>query len=158
MLCTNYPEIDFFWNHIGGGPELYKIQRIVRENAKLSSMVVLNGYLVPHQSVIDHYRSNCVDLVVNTSSSEGTPVSLMEAACFGVPIMATNVGGNLDIVKATGGFLLSANPSPHEIAMQISSFAMLNNEEKIRYRVAARSGWQQSYSAEINYKDLAKLI
>ena len=36
--------------------------------------------------------------MLNTSSSEGVPVSIMEAYSHGIPVVATDVGGNSEIV------------------------------------------------------------
>jgi len=48
---------------------------------------------LPHNDVLNYYASNPVDVFINTSSSEGLPVSIMEAMSFGIPVIATNVGG-----------------------------------------------------------------
>lgn len=40
-----------------------------------------------------------LDIVTLTSLNEGTPVSLIEASAAGKPIVSTNVGGILDVVK-----------------------------------------------------------
>jgi glycosyltransferase involved in cell wall biosynthesis len=44
------------------------------------------------------------DLMLSTSDSEGTPLSFMEAASFGCPIISTNVGSVSDLIedKRTG--------------------------------------------------------
>ena len=47
-----------------------------------------------------------LDLVVLTSKNEGTPVSLIEAMYYGVPILATEVGGVSDIVPKNCGILI----------------------------------------------------
>ena len=49
---------------------------------------------------------NDFDLFVNMSLSEGIPVSIMEAISFGIPIIATNVGGNAEIVNDETGVLI----------------------------------------------------
>lgn len=52
---------------------------------------------------------NDFDLFVNMSLSEGIPVSIMEAISFGIPIIATNVGGNAEIVNDETGVLIPVN-------------------------------------------------
>jgi glycosyltransferase involved in cell wall biosynthesis len=39
------------------------------------------------------------DLLLSTSDSEGTPLSFMEAASFGCPIISTNVGSVADLIE-----------------------------------------------------------
>ncbi|MBI3658303.1 MAG: glycosyltransferase family 4 protein [Acidobacteria bacterium] len=49
------------------------------------------------------------DVVVLTSSNEGTPVTLIEAAAAGKPVVSTNVGGVCDVVEeGRSGFLTPA--------------------------------------------------
>ncbi len=49
-----------------------------------------------------------IDIVVLTSHNEGTPVSLIEAQLFGLPVVATNVGGVRDtLIDGESGFLVS---------------------------------------------------
>lgn len=43
-----------------------------------------------------------LDLVVNTSINEGTPVSLLEAMACARPFVATNVGGMIDLMVGNG--------------------------------------------------------
>jgi glycosyltransferase involved in cell wall biosynthesis len=58
------------------------------------------------------------DLLVLTSDNEGTPLSLIQAALAGIPVVATNVGSVKDVVlDGTTGILCSKDPS--EIAEAI---------------------------------------
>jgi len=51
-------------------------------------------------------------LFINTSSSEGIPVSMMEAQSFGIPILAMDVGGVREIVGPQTGRLLQQDDPP----------------------------------------------
>jgi glycosyltransferase involved in cell wall biosynthesis len=52
------------------------------------------------------------DLLVLTSDNEGTPLSLIQAALAGIPVVATNVGSVKDVVTdGTTGILCSKDPS-----------------------------------------------
>ncbi len=52
------------------------------------------------------------DLIVLTSDNEGTPLSLIQAALAGIPVVATNVGSVKDVVlNGTTGILCSKDPS-----------------------------------------------
>ena len=48
--------------------------------------------------MLDYYKNNIIDIFINLSASEGIPVSIMDAISFGIPCIATNVGGTGEIV------------------------------------------------------------
>ena len=106
------------------------------------------------------YRNNPVDLFANVSESEGTPVSIMEAISCGMPVLATAVGGNPEIVSEQNGKLLSPNPTPDEIAASI--FSILDNPDlAAEKRTGSRRVWHEKYNADSNFQafaDRLKLI
>ncbi|MFK7831979.1 MAG: glycosyltransferase family 4 protein [Winogradskyella sp.] len=62
-----------------------------------------------------------VDVVVSSTDNmlyqEGMPLSLIEAISIGKPIIATNSGGNFEVVKNNeNGFLVRSNPYIEELA------------------------------------------
>jgi glycosyltransferase involved in cell wall biosynthesis len=58
-----------------------------------------------------------MDVVLLTSESEGTPNVLLEAQALGRPVVATAVGGSAEtFLPEQTGVLVSANPTPDEIA------------------------------------------
>ena len=105
--------------------------------------------------MFDFYKNNYVDLFINTSKSEGLPVSLMEATSFGIPIMAPNVGGIKEIVTKETGILFEPNKEIEQLANYIVE---LNNKTRIFNRDVIRKFWEINYSAEINYRQFLKLI
>lgn len=67
-----------------------------------------------------------LDVFVLCSTSEGLPVTILEAMAAGLPIVATNVGGNPEvIVDNHSGFLVPAK-NPQKLAETIIS--ILNDE------------------------------
>ena len=84
-----------------------------------------------------------VDLFLNVSEYEGVPVSVMEAQSFGIPVIATAVGGTPEIVNEENGFLLPENPSQDEIASAI--YDVVTNKEKWeKKRMLSRKNWEES--------------
>ena len=88
--------IDVRWTHIGEGKDRNQIEKYCKRN-QLSGFVNLIGRL-SHREVIENYRRHHYDLFINVSESEGIPQAIMEAISFGIPVIATNVGGNKEIV------------------------------------------------------------
>ena len=51
----------------------------------------LKGF-VDNNELLQIYTDKCFSFFINVSESEGLPVSIMEAASAGIPIVATDVG------------------------------------------------------------------
>lgn len=140
------------WTHIGGGECL----SIVEESLKnMGDNIEVNmlGQL-PHNDVLEYYRDNPIDLFINVSSSEGLPVSIMEAFANGIPVIATAVGGCPEIVSSDCGFLLTPNFESKELADVVDNYDLNSTEMRI-------SAWEKQrteYSSEKNQAAFAKMI
>ena len=147
------PEQKFDWHHFGDGPDMGKLRDMLTEFPR-NVKGHFDGY-IPNEQVIDYYRENPVDVIVNVSESEGgAPVSIMEAASCGIPAIATAIGGNPEIVSERNGMLLSADPSPDEIAEALLRF-LDNPEDLIRKREESQAVWLEKYNAERNFDAFA---
>lgn len=77
------------------------------------------------------------DAVMLTSDNEGTPLSLIQAALAGLPVIATNVGSVLDVVvDGETGWL--AAPEPRQLAEATLEFLERSMEAKRRGSEAQR--------------------
>jgi len=61
---------------------------------------------VPHAELLRLYREREVDCVVLPSLHEGISVALMEAMAYGVPAIATRVGGGPELLDGGAGILV----------------------------------------------------
>jgi len=147
------------WTHIGNGEDFIKIKKLAdtllykKENIKYKFLGRLKN-----EAVYKYYKYRNVDLFINVSSSEGIPVSIMEACSFGIPIIATSVGGTPEIVNNDNGFLLSSNPSIAEIKETIDRFYYLDDKEKLIKSKNSYNMWYSNYRGERNYNDFIDLI
>ena len=140
------------WVHYGDGDQFSDLRSIV-DALPSNVQVKLMGW-VENDRIIQAYREGKHDVFVNVSSSEGLPVSIMEASSFGLPSIATNVGGVSEIVEhLRTGILLSANPEPDEIAQSILKFASMEPENYETMSVASRQCWEQKFNSHNNYKE-----
>jgi glycosyltransferase involved in cell wall biosynthesis len=91
---------------------------------------------------------NAADAYVMSSAWEGTPMVLLEAGATGLPIVATAVGGNGEvIVDGQTGFLVP--PGDSEALMQAMLRLMdLSPEERVRMGLAGRAHVEANYSLE----------
>ncbi len=140
------------WHHFGNSEavgERERIQKFANELLPANARAFFPGYSTL-QNLMDYYRSAMVDIFINVSISEGTPVSSMEAISCGIPIVATAVGGNREIVTDLNGLLLSPNPSPNELAEAIFRFVDAP-EWAASKREGSRILWDKKYNADKNF-------
>ena len=137
------------WIHIGDGPLFNEIVELTK--AKLDGLENVEYEFkgkYANSDVISFYQNNKVDLFLNVSKSEGLPVSIMEATSFGVPVIATDVGGTHEIVDKGNGYLLNPTDFVDEAAKIIDDFAKLTKEEKIQMRTNSRNKWEKQFNIE----------
>ena len=144
------------WVHFGDGPLLGEVKS--KCNGLPSFMKVIFMGQQPHENVMDYYVRNRVDLLVQVSTSEGVPVSIMEAMSFGTPVVATNVGGVSEIVNNTNGTLLDRNLSVKNLADAIYSYLNMDEATTDVKRQAAFSTWQEHWNGASNYAAFAEFL
>ncbi len=86
------PEIEFEWHHFGDGELKEEVERQAKTALPPNAKASLPGY-PGLRALMDFYRSKPIDVFINASISEGTPVAVMEAVSCGIPVIATSVGG-----------------------------------------------------------------
>lgn len=147
------------WIHIGGGDTLNELKEYVREKLEKKSNIEydLAGNM-DNSDVIRFYKDNYIDVFINVSSVEGIPVSIMEAGSFGIPIIATDVGGTSEIVTDNyNGYLLPPDFSDELLASDILSIIQ-DGPGAARFRENARSEWEKKYDEDMNYRTFADEI
>ena len=82
---------------------------------------------------------------------------MMEAISCGIPVIATSVGGNVEVVREKNGFLLSENPTPDEIADALMNVCD-NRELWLEKRRGSREVWQQRYNETTNFEAFAQKL
>jgi glycosyltransferase involved in cell wall biosynthesis len=137
------------WVHFGDGPEINVILTFIKQLPRH-----IKGELkgaIGHDDLMTYFRTNPIDLFINTSSSEGVPVSVMEAMSFGIPVIATNVGGTSEIVSDKTGLLIDSDFSPEELAVKIVELTQRNDFMDIRS--ASRKEWEKKSMADKVYPE-----
>jgi colanic acid/amylovoran biosynthesis glycosyltransferase len=141
------------WTHIGGGPGEADLQaecaRLLCDKKNIHYELLGN---LPRASVIQLLRGNNTNALLNTSQSEGIPVSMMEAQCSGIPVIGTAVGGVNEIVTSgVNGMLVSENVSPEELANTILAMVKMDEVKYHEMCKQSRLKWLERYSSEKNY-------
>lgn len=85
----------------GDGPERGKLLEQIKKNG-LQEVFQLRGFM---EDISDFYEE--LDLYINTSLHEGSPMSVLEAMSHGLPVIAPTGGGISEIVRdGVDGFLV----------------------------------------------------
>lgn len=142
------PSLGVRWTHIGDGVLYHELQAYAQSKLAGRAEVVFTGYLA-QQDVMQLYREQQFDVIVNVSSREGIPVSLMEASSVGIPMVATDVGGSGEIVNERNGILIPADADVPTIARALARFR--DRASAAAYRARARADWQNNFNAANNY-------
>jgi glycosyltransferase involved in cell wall biosynthesis len=142
--------IDFTWICIGDGPLMSSLKQQVTDYG-LEANVTYTGR-IPNRDVIDLYKKQHIDVFVNVSENEGLPVSIMEAQSFGIPCIATDVGGSSEILVEGVGVLLPAPFLVSELADHIIMYMEKRTTDLLSIRKNARSNWLRTFNAKTNYE------
>jgi glycosyltransferase involved in cell wall biosynthesis len=159
LLVSALEQLEDFnveWHHIGEGNDHLDIKQYAfnRLFNKSNIKYVLTGD-IPKKQVYAYLRKEHFDVLINTSSYEGIPVSMMEAMSFSIPVIGTNVGGVSEIIEdGKNGFLLSANPEAAEIIERLSQLYHLDEKDYLNLRSNAYQTWQNKFNADNNYSEL----
>ena len=98
---SRYDDLLFVW--IGDGDERALLETKAREEGL--DNVIFTGF---KQNIAEYL--NASDLYLSTARWEGLPISLIEAQSLGIPVVATNVVGNNEVVvDAQNGFLFDSD-------------------------------------------------
>ncbi|HSO70163.1 MAG TPA: glycosyltransferase [Arachnia sp.] len=142
--------VDVAWTHIGGGPGLVALATQVADVNHLAQVTLLGN--VPNDLLPHVYHDNPSTVFLSVSSSEGVPVSMMEAISGGIPIISTDVGGVRDlVVPGTSGYLVPADFTDAAVARALLDLWQLAEEEYAELCRTTRVWWEQEFRAETAY-------
>ncbi|MFT3800672.1 MAG: glycosyltransferase [Burkholderiaceae bacterium] len=151
-LARRRPEVPVKWFHVGDGPLMASIRERCKDMPANVS-ITFTGRL-RNAEVFALFRSEPFDCLVNASTSEGIPVSIMEAFSTGLPVIAPGVGGIPEILDDGCGHLLPATPRLDEFVAALSTY--LDKRASAPDRARAREAWARRYSAEVNYSQFVE--
>lgn len=143
------------WFHFGDGSEMTSIKELAKCLLKENIKYTFWGR-VPKSQILDFYSEYHIDLFVNCSELEGVPVSIMEAFAFGIPVVATDVGGTSEIFKPGAGILVSENTTPESLANAINEILQMDDNNRKRMRETAYICFKEYSDANRNYKEFVK--
>ncbi len=123
-LVPDVPEVHIVV--VGSGSELVRLQSQVTGSTLLSQRVCFTG---ARENVADLLQA--MDIFVLPSLMEGMSNTLLEAMATGLPVIASDVGGNPEIVADSGcGYLFQ----PRDVAGLAEKLAGLLRNPDLRFR------------------------
>jgi glycosyltransferase involved in cell wall biosynthesis len=103
---------------------------------------------IPHAQIAEHFRRACI--FVLPSRQEAFPLALLEAGCFGLPVIASRVGGIPELVDDRMTGLLVTPDQPDDLAGALRS--LLDDPSKgeamgraLQLRVTREFTWTRAH-------------
>jgi colanic acid/amylovoran biosynthesis glycosyltransferase len=157
----NVKNSEVVWTHFGDG--------YLEEELKLQSSFLPKNIHVSFKGktnnleILNYYRKNYVDFFINVSETEGIPISIMEAMSFGIPIIATNVGGVSEIlIDGENGFLLEKDFDINYLSSLITESTTREAKNVNQMRLNSREIWENKCNIDRNcrrfYEEIDKLF
>lgn len=155
-LCND--DMKIHWTHFGDGDLLQQIKRLAENKLAFCKHISYSFYgHVSNQTVMKYYESYPINCFITTSSTEGCPVSVQEAISYGIPIIATAVGGVPELVEGNG-VLLSSTPSITEIVDAIKEIYYASEQQIEAWRDNSYKLWKDKFNSDENYQAFVKQI
>ena len=139
-FASGNPEYDINYIHIGDGPQMGEAERLTR-NLPKNLRIDLRGAL-HNDDVHRLLASTHIDALLLLSHSEGLPISLCEGISYGIPFLATDVGGIHEILPEGTLPLLPDSFSYSEFEKGLQS--VLTDKG---LRQVVRDHWQRHFDA-----------
>lgn len=161
-IASAFPYRTIRWIHVGDGSRMSSLKKLMAKTDTLPSnlKIVLKGAL-PNEQVHKLYQTTAVDWFMLLSSTEGLPVAITEAISYGVPVIATDVGGNSEIVTPETGLLIPAQFNPAMIAGELQPY-ISDQSAYLELRKSAAKFWKDNFDAkslrEAISLELSKLV
>src|SRR5690606_478365 len=150
LAAKSRRELSFVWHHVGNGPVRNLMEDLAHKKVSWYNVSYTFHGNMDNADVRKFLATNSIDVFINTSQSEGIPVSIMEAMSYGVPAIGPDVGGVSEIINSDHGILLAPDPTIPQIAQALLSTDFLKNEKT---RVSAKVFAKNFYHAESNYRE-----
>ncbi|MDE5959397.1 MAG: glycosyltransferase, partial [Muribaculaceae bacterium] len=147
-----HPSRQVSWIHVGDGPLTDTLRREAAK-APANLTIELPGAL-PNAEVHRLLATRHVDITAMLSRSEGLGLAACESMAYGVPVMATDVGGLPETINDRTGVLLSPDPTPEEFARRLDE-AMPRLPQM---RPEARMRWAENFDASRLRREFAHEI
>ena len=147
LINQNLSDIKFIL--VGDGLLRKRIERLIAQLG-LRQKVILTGWRRDIPSILQ-----AMDVFVLTSLWEGLPISVLEAICASVPVVATNTGGISEVIsEGKTGFLISPadTKNPGDMRTMAEKVISLLKDVELRQKIAKHA--KESLSPNFNLENM----
>ena len=159
ILLKDNLDVEWTVAGVGNNDNVAKILRKKYKKQYPSNNLKLLGRLTSSEIIKEMSNSN---IYVMTSHIENSPNSLSEALLFGIPCIASNVGGTSSLINDDIDGVMYQHSDPLSLASKINRVSLNYNEyiemaNKARERALARHNPDKVYSGLIDLYKTIKL-
>lgn len=140
---ASFPEARLFL--IGRGPQERSL-RALATTLGLSERVRFMGLLTQHELAQIY---SAADLLVLASSREGWANVLLESMACGTPVVATDVGGAKEVIRAPEAGMIVPERTPQMLANAIGQLLSSPPDRAATRRYAEQFGWEETTRGQI---------
>lgn len=148
-VCNEYPDLKFI---ITGKGELLSKLKATVEQLGLKDKFIFTGF-VNSENLIRLYQN--ATIFVLPSHYEGLPTTLLEAMSCRLPVVATDISANVDVIENGKNGILIPPKSPQKMAEAIS---ILLEDEELKKKLGenARKTIEQRFTWDIICNNILK--
>lgn len=153
-------DVEVEWVHIGGGYIFDEILQYAHEKLDGCKNIKFDfkGNM-KNEEALDFINVIDFDFLINVSSTEGLPMTMMEAMSMNIPVIGTNVGGISEIiVDQYNGFLLDADFQVSYLVKLLKSYSESSYEDKLALRRNAYNTWKDKFNESVNFKNFVNNV
>ncbi len=144
-VLTHYPNCRMLF--VGDGPNRIQLEYQIHSR-QLEGKICLSGFRNDIPQLLQFF-----DLFVSASLKEGMPYTLVEAQAAGVPVVATDVIGNRDIIEDKKNGILVRKEDANDMEIGIIE-AIRNPELCEKYVCEGQKKVEKQYTLDISRKRL----
>lgn len=133
IVKKNYP--NFQMKIAGDGPYRDKLEHLIDKYSLRNNVSILGE--LHYTEIPDFYNS--IDLYVQPSTSEGSPITLKEAMASSLPILASNAGGIPEIIKHNQTGILFESGNRQELEKGLIKIIAMDDSQKKEMGEKARA-------------------
>lgn len=145
------------WIHFGEGENMSLIKNLATKKLPENISFEFLGH-IDNSRLLAWYKANSPALFINLSLSEGIPVSIMEAMSFGIPCLATCVGGVEELVTSESGFPVPKDIQDIDAAKIIDNYLRLSFNDRKKIMLKSCKHISLYFNADKNYSEFCSKI